>query len=104
MLLSHAKLEEELLFPALEPHMGKNGPLAVMRDEHNRLELALRRIEEARDKAEGIASVADALSLARDHFEKEELVLFSMARQLLDDESEVRLGGAWAATRRVAIA
>ncbi len=104
VLLSHANLEEELLFPALEPHMGTNGPLAVMRAEHDEIERALRQIEEAQDLDDAADHVARALSIVRDHFQKEEEVLFSMARQTLDEETQIRLGKAWAEARRVTIA
>src|SRR5512135_665644 len=41
-LLSHAHFEDDLLFPALEAQMGAgNGPLAVMRAEHEEIESGL---------------------------------------------------------------
>ena len=40
---------------------------------------------------------------ARSHFQKEEQVLFPMARRLLGDEELTRLGSAWAEARRVTI-
>lgn len=104
VVLSHAKLEEELLFPALETHMGTTGPLAVMRNEHDEIERAFRRIEAARNLDEGTEGVAHALSILRDHFQKEEAVLFSIARQTLDEEMQIKLGKAWAKARRVTIA
>ncbi len=103
VILSHANLEEELLFPALETYMGTTGPLAVMRSEHDEIEDALRQVEEARDLDDGADCVARALNIARDHFQKEEEVLFSMARQTLDEETQIRLGKAWAEARRVTI-
>ena len=104
VILSHANLEEELLFPALEAHMGTTGPLAVMRSEHDEIEHALRQIEEARDLDDGADRVARALGIVRNHFQKEEEVLFSMARQTLDEKTQIRLGKAWAEARRVTIA
>ncbi|MFQ5807653.1 MAG: hemerythrin domain-containing protein [Phycisphaerae bacterium] len=104
VVLSHANLEEELLFPALETHLGTTGPLAVMRTEHDEIEHALRQLEEAQNLDDGVKCVARALSLVRDHFQKEEEVLFSMARQTLDDDTQIRLGKAWAEARRVTIA
>ncbi len=104
VILSHADLEEELLFPALETHLGKTGPLAVMRTEHDEIEHALRQIEEARNLDDGANCVARALNILRDHFQKEEEVLFSIARQMLDEETQIRLGKAWAEARRVLIA
>ena len=38
VLASHARIEEDLLFPALEPQLGPMGPLAVMRSEHQSIE------------------------------------------------------------------
>ncbi len=104
VVLSHANLEEELLFPALETHLGTTGPLAVMRTEHDDIKHALRQIEEAQDFDDGANCVARALSILRDHFQKEEEVLFSIARQTLDEETQIRLGKAWAEARRVTIA
>ncbi len=104
VVLSHANLEEELLFPALETHMGTTGPLAVMRTEHDEIEHALRQIEEVGDLDDGADCVARALSIVRNHFQKEEEVLFSIARQTLDEETQIRLGKAWAEARRVTIA
>jgi hemerythrin-like domain-containing protein len=101
---SHATLEEELLFPALEPHLGIDGPLAVMRAEHEEFTRALTRIENISDVQEGADCLARALDLLRTHFQKEEGVLFSLARQMLDDEAQIRLGKAWAEARHVTIA
>jgi regulator of cell morphogenesis and NO signaling len=104
MVGSHATLEEELLFAALEPHLGKNnGPLAVMRAEHEEIKRLLEQIEDAADVEQAIHLVKEALSAARSHFQKEEQVLFPMAQRLLGDEALTRLGRAWAESRRVTI-
>ncbi len=104
VVLSHSNLEDELLIPALETYMGTTGPLAVMRAEHDEIEDALRRLEAAQNLDDGVDRVARVLSILRDHFQKEEEVLFSMARQMLDEETQIRLGKAWAEARRVTIA
>jgi hemerythrin-like domain-containing protein len=105
MVESHATIEEELLFTALEPHLGREaGPIAQMYAEHEELERLLGQIEEAQDVAQATALVAEALSAARSHFRKEEQVLFPMAQNLLGDEALTRLGKAWAEARGVAIA
>ena len=104
VVLSHANLEEELLFSTLEKHMGTTGPLAVMRTEHDEIEHAFGQIEAARNLDDGADCVARTLSILRDHFQKEEEVLFSIARQTLDEETQIRLGKAWAKARHVTIA
>ncbi len=104
MVDSHATLEDELLFTALEPHLGKHdGPLAIMRAEHEEMKRLLWQIEDAVDGDEAILLVEEALSAARNHFQKEEQVLCPMAQGLLGDETLTRLGRAWAEARRVTI-
>lgn len=105
MVLSHATLEENLLFAALEPHLGRDtGPLAIMQAEHEEMEVLLGRIEEASDIGTAVGWVERALSSARNHFKKEEEVLFPMAVTLLGDDALERLEYEWAKARQVSIA
>lgn len=95
-LVSHAHREDELLFSALEPYLpADHGPLQVMRAEHAEIEALLGRLEGA-DPA-GLAARADLARLcavARDHFRKEEEVLFAFATRLLDAPRLAALGAA----------
>jgi hemerythrin-like domain-containing protein len=103
LVMSHASLEDQLLFATLEPHLGGTGPLEVMREEHEEIERALDRIEDATTLEEAADLVRSALTLARSHFQKEERVLFRMAEQLLDEKTLVRLGRTWASARGVSL-
>ncbi len=104
MVDSHAAIEEKLLFSALEPHLGTNdGPLAVMRAEHEKMACLLEQIEDTDDTDRVILWIEEALSAARSHFQREERVLFPMAQHLLGDEELTRLGRAWAEVRQVEI-
>ena len=100
-LASHAAIENEFLFPALEPHLGPAGPLAVMRQEHEEIESALQAATTAAAPAAAVESLQHVLAVARDHFSKEERVLFRMAQQTLGDEGLLQLGQRWAERRRV---
>lgn len=100
-VISHAALEEELLFPALEAHLANHELIVEMRGEHDEIKAGLARIEEARDIQEAVDAVRQTLGIARHHFQKEERVLYPLARRLLDDETLTRLGEAWATARRV---
>lgn len=102
-LLSHAKLEEDLLFPALERGLGHEGPLSVMREDHHEIDDLLARAAKASDKGRAGGDALAALELAREHFLKEERVLFHMARQSIDDVELHRLGGQWAEQRAVTL-
>jgi hypothetical protein len=101
-LIPHAAFENERLFPALEGRIGPDGPLAVMRAEHEEIEGTLLSLPAASDPAERQRGLRQVIALAREHFRKEELVLFPLAERVLDAAALERLGGEWAATRGVA--
>ena len=104
-LEAHASLEDELLFTALEPHLGtQGGPLAVMRMEHDQIVNLLERIPSVPDLAQGRVLAAQMIEVSRAHFRKEEQVLFRMARQLLGEEQFSALGAKWAQRRGPLIA
>jgi len=100
----HANLENDLLFAALEPHLGPMGPLAVMRMEHDEIEGTLARVQEVKDLAGAQHLALHAIQVARDHFAKEEQVLFPMAQQVLSAEALAQLGAQWAEQRQVRLA
>jgi hemerythrin-like domain-containing protein len=99
-LESHAAIEDDLLFNALEPHLGaQTGPLAVMRMEHDQIRDLLGRIESASGLEQGRALAAQMIQVTRGHFQKEEQVLFRIARQFLGDDELAALGAQWAERR-----
>jgi hemerythrin-like domain-containing protein len=103
-LLSHARVEDSMLFPALEAHLGRDGPLACMRQEHAEIEAAIEDVANAATCEAAADRLRYALQSARDHFVKEERVLFVMARQFMSERDLERLGGNWAAARGVVLA
>jgi len=99
-LESHAQLEDELLFTALEPHLGtQSGPLKVMQMEHDQITDLLRQIESAPSLEEGRALVTQLIQVTRDHFQKEERVLFRKALQFLGEKELSSLGAKWSQRR-----
>jgi len=99
-LESHASIEDELLFNALEPHLGiQGGPLAVMRIEHDQITDLLGKIESASDLASARALTAQMIQVTRGHFQKDEQALFRMARQFLSEDELKSLGEKWSQRR-----
>ncbi len=99
LLLSHARIEEELLFPRLDPHLGQMGPLAIMRSEHQGIDDLLEAARGETDITSLKNLIGRLLELAYGHFQKEEAVLFGMAQQFLGDAVLSELGEEWAAAR-----
>ena len=103
LLVAHARVEEELLFPALEPHLGQIGPLMVMRAEHRGIDDLLEAARVESDPSALRATITELLDLAAGHFAKEERALFPMARRFLDEATLTALGDRWAQRRAVAV-
>ena len=103
-LETHAHLEDELLFAALEPHLGQGGPLAVMRMEHQQIEEGLAQLPGLGDAASARQLLLQVVQVARGHFAKEEQVLYPMAQQALGGAKLEELGVRWAAEREVVVA
>ena len=100
-LRSHAAIEDEFLFPELDPHIGNLGPLEMMRTEHRGIDELLEAIRHENDVAAIKGLVVDLHELAFGHFQKEEMALFGMAEQFLSEEELTTLGEKWAAKRNV---
>ena len=98
---THAQLEDELLFSAIDNHLGQGGPVAVMRMEHEEIEGTLNAIPEIQDVETICSRLLGAIQVARQHFMKEEQILFPLADQVLGFEQLQDLGERWAERRRV---
>jgi hemerythrin-like domain-containing protein len=85
-LSSHAQLEDDLLFRALEPYIAaQQGPLAVMRMEHSAIEGAFERLPDSTEAEEARSLLLYLVDVAREHCVKEEQILFHMAEQALGE-------------------
>lgn len=101
-LVSHARIEDDLLFAALDDVMETvAGPVAVMRQEHDLIEGGLARLPEETDLAAARRLLLQVVGVARSHFAKEEQVLFPLSAQLLGTEVLEARGSEWATRRQV---
>lgn len=102
-LVSHAHLEDELLFDALDNTPAGAGPVPVMRREHEVIDHALTGLQQMDDADQVLKIIKSTLELTRQHFFREERVLFPMACQMLSEEIQQELGAAWGKRRVVAL-
>ena len=102
-LVSHAKIEDELLFPILEKDSVLKKPLDVMRREHQGIEQALQGVESCTRKPEALNQFLAAIEVAREHFAKEERILFPRARRVLTEKKLAELTRRWAEARGVVV-
>lgn len=102
-LATHAGLEEELLFKSLDPHPQSAGPLNVMRMEHQEIEGTLEQIPNIDELDLSKQRLLHVVYTARQHFAKEEQILYKLADQILGEEILQELGNKWAEQRKVMI-
>jgi hemerythrin-like domain-containing protein len=103
-LVSHARLEDEVLFRRMAQAGGDPGLLRTMEDEHGEIAALLARAQVTADLEAARSILLEAVALARDHFAKEERVAFPMAESLLDGGTLSDLGSDWAGRRVVFLA
>jgi hemerythrin-like domain-containing protein len=94
-LASHARLEDELLFAALEQRTGRDSLLEDMYEDHEQVDALLSELARVDDPEQARSLAARLVALARNHFAKEEKAVFPLAEQVLGDAELVRLGEDW---------
>jgi hemerythrin-like domain-containing protein len=101
-LVSHAQMEDELLFKRLDARLGAGGgPLTVMRSDHAEIEADLAAAEKGATAEASREHLLTAVTNAREHFAREEMVLFPLAEHALGAEVLRELGAVWAQRRGV---
>ena len=103
-LLSHAHVEDDILFAAVERVMPPGGPTSAMRADHDEIDHELALLRAATTESQARQALAAVIDKARDHFEKEEVVLFPLADELLPAAELERLARVWADRRGAACA
>jgi iron-sulfur cluster repair protein YtfE (RIC family) len=103
-LVSHAKLEDELVFARMLAAGGDAGLLSAMGEEHEQIADRLGRAQGTNDVELARTELLEAISMARDHFAKEERLAFPLADELLGAVVLQDLGAAWAGRRDVFLA
>jgi iron-sulfur cluster repair protein YtfE (RIC family) len=100
---THSKMEDDHLFPALMANLSAIESLTAMRAEHAEVENLLTSIKAETNIAQLKSLIEDLINLAKVHFQKEELVLFSVVQESLREEQQLALGSVWAIERKVIV-
>jgi hemerythrin-like domain-containing protein len=100
-LVSHAQLEDTLLFERMRSAGGDEGLLSTMEAEHTEIAGLLTRAQGSQDVSAARDDLLEAVTLARDHFAKEEQIAFPLAESILGAAGLTALGARWSARREV---
>ena len=95
MLKAHSNVEDSLFIGPLEHCFEEIGQRDAFMEEHEEMDRNLRRIRMARRLKEARDWLLAAVAYSRDHFDKEERIVFPMAERILKTETLAALGQTW---------
>ncbi len=100
-LVTHAKLEDALLFDRMRLAGADEGLLDTMEAEHTEIAGLLTRAQGSQDVRVSREHLLDAVARAREHFAKEERLAFPLAERALGATVLTELGVGWSTRRDV---
>jgi hemerythrin-like domain-containing protein len=97
----HAKTEDDLFMEPLEHCFDQIGQNETFHEEHREIEWTLAKARQAKTLKEAKRNLMDAMAACRDHFDKEERIVFPMAERILKAKTLSELGQAWLRRRDI---
>jgi len=95
LLLSHAKVEEELLMVAQDQVSGEKHRYDRCRKEHQEIDSRLTRVRSTRRIARARRLLQAAMAASRKHFQREERRIFPLIEKGLKLQTLTKLGTVW---------
>src|SRR5690349_11794944 len=99
----HAKTEDDLFIEPLEHCFDQIGQCEPFHEEHRRIEGALARVQSVKTLKDAKNILLKAIAASREHFDKEERIVFPLAEEVLKSETLAELGKEWLERRQAAL-
>jgi hemerythrin-like domain-containing protein len=91
----HAEMETNLAYAALDHVLAEKGTLDCLHQDHQEIDHNFKRVHGARSLAEAQRLLKKALAASREHFQREERVVFPLLERVLPGETLIDLGETW---------
>lgn len=99
----HAKTEDDLFMEPLEHCFDQIGQQETFHEEHRQIEAALASVHRAKTLKAAKRILLSAIATSREHFDKEERIVFPLAERILKAKTLSELGETWLRRREVAV-
>jgi hypothetical protein len=103
VMAPHSKTEDDLFIEPLEHCFEQIGQNETFHAEHRRIEERLASVQKARTLADAKKILLEAMSASRDHFDREERIVFPLAERVLKAKTLSELGKTWLQKRQAAL-
>jgi hemerythrin-like domain-containing protein len=98
----HGMVEEELLMGPLEHCLSQLGQTENMRAEHEAIDASLKLVQTVRNVARAKKELLHVVQLSRQHFDREERLIFPLAAKQLSAKTQAILSRKWEERRKQA--
>jgi len=98
LLRQHGETEKDLAYSALDHVLEENGRLNRLHQDHREIDEHFKRIRRADELIQARQLLTQALAATREHFRREETIVFPFLDRMLQPETSEALGGLWPAT------
>lgn len=95
MLKAHSRTEDQLFIGPMEHCFEEFGQREALMREHDDMDRAWKRVRRAPRSLEARKALLAAILQARQHFDKEERIVYPLAERILKAETLQTLGQAW---------
>ncbi len=101
LLRGHSKTEDDLLLEPLEHCLEQLGQSETFHQEHVEIDRSLLEVQRVRELKTARRLLLKAILYSRNHFDKEERIVFPLAERLLKTKTLSALGEAWKERRPI---
>jgi hemerythrin-like domain-containing protein len=95
LLVSHAETETNLAYSVLDHALADKGSLDRLHQDHHEIDDQFQRIHRTTNPAEAQRLLKKALLATREHFQREEKIIFPVLEKTLQPDTLRSLGGKW---------
>ena len=103
VMLPHSQTEDELFIEPLEPCFEQLGQNETFHHEHRMIEESLAGVSKARTLREARKLLLSTIAATRNHFDKEERIVFPLAERVLKAKTLSDLGNEWMRRREAMV-
>jgi len=103
VMLPHSRTEDELFIEPLEPCFEQIGQNETFHHEHRMIEESLAKVGKARTLKDAKKLLLGTIAATRNHFDKEERIVFPMAERVLNVKTLSDLGNEWMRRREAMV-